>query len=99
MIKADDVLSALPALALKANQLLGIDVVTVLRRVGTSVSGAGDRSDDTGAIVVHTAEQHPAALVRIRLLAVVAKRVIVGLAESQHNDCRFQIDDFRLKIP
>src|SRR6266576_1301469 len=97
MIKAEDVLTTLAAFALNTHQFFGIDVVTVLWRVGASVSGAGDRSDDPCAVVIHAAEQHPTALMRIRLLAMVAKRVVVGLAESKHKDCRFQIDDCRLK--
>jgi hypothetical protein len=38
MIEADDILAALAALALNANQFPGIDVVAVLRRIGSRVS-------------------------------------------------------------
>src|SRR6185312_3614001 len=84
MIEADDILAALAALALNAHQLFGIDVVTVLRRIGAGVSGARHRSDYPCAVIIHAAEQHTAALVRIRLLAVMAKRVVMGLAEAKH---------------
>src|SRR6266496_4158271 len=84
MVEADDIFFALTAFPLNADQFLGIDVVTVLRRVGARVAGAGDGSDDAGAVILHVPEQHAAALVRIRLLAVLAKSVVMGLAKAKH---------------
>src|SRR5262245_29200986 len=86
MVKADDVLVALAGLTLDVHELLGIDVVAVLRRVGTGVAGAGKRSYDTCAIALQAAEQDTATLVRIGLLAVQTKSVVVGLTEAKHGN-------------
>src|SRR5262245_19319037 len=102
MVEADDVLFALAAFALDANQLLGIDVVAVLRRVAARVAGAGERGHNAGAVVVHAAEQNAAALVRISLLAVLAEGVVVRLAKAKHGNSEgrstTEIADFRFQI-
>ena len=43
VVEADDVFAALPAFALDADQFARIDVIAVLRRIGSSIAAAGDR--------------------------------------------------------
>src|SRR6185312_17544074 len=80
VIEADDVFSALAALALDADQIFRINVVTVVRRVGAGVSGARGGGHDTG-IVSHLAKQHAAALVGIGFFAVAANGFVVGFPD------------------
>src|SRR5260370_14870674 len=84
MVETDDVLAALAAFALDADQFFGIDVVAVLRRVGARVASAGDRCDDAGAVVGHSSEQHSAAFVGIGFFAVLAEGGVVGLGDAEH---------------
>src|SRR5256886_16834389 len=81
MIEADDVLFALAAFALYAHQLLGIDVVAVLRRIRARISRARHRGHEPRAVIIHAAEQYSTALMRIRLFAMVAKRVVMRLTK------------------
>src|SRR5580698_3606662 len=64
VVETDDVHAAPSPLALNTNQLLGIDVVPILRRITTSVSATRHRSDFS-RVTVHLAEQHTATFVRI----------------------------------
>src|SRR5262249_3611418 len=85
MVEADDVFFALAGFALDAHQFFGVDVVAVLRRVGSRVARAGDGSNNSRAIIFEAPEEHAAALVRIGLLAMLAKRVVMGLAKAKHS--------------
>src|SRR5579864_2256784 len=83
MIEADDVLVSLARLALDANELLGIDVIAVLGRIGAGVAAAGGRRDRAN-VAIHLSQKHAAAFMRISFLAVAADfRVILG-ADLQH---------------
>ena len=84
MIKADDVFSALASFALNANEVLRIDVIAIVRRIGARVAAARDARDCLRAIVVEVAEEDSATLVGIGFLPVLAKRVIVGLGNFYH---------------
>ena len=54
MIEAHDVLAAAPAFALDSHQLPGINVVAVVRGIGSGVAAARSRGHDAGAIVLET---------------------------------------------
>src|SRR5271165_3239318 len=84
VVEADNVFTALAAFTLDAHQFAWIDVVAVLRRVGASVAAARGGSYDAGAVVVHAAEQHATALVRIGFFAVSAEGFVVLWVEFQH---------------
>lgn len=55
VIEADDVLVPLARLALDANELLGIDVIAVLGRIGAGVAAASGRRDRAN-VAIHLAE-------------------------------------------
>ena len=61
-----------------------------MRRVGARIAGADDLFDviDGRVAIAFTcnflAEQYTAALVRIRLFAVRAKRLVVGIVNAEH---------------
>src|SRR5271166_7192950 len=84
MVKANNVLAALAPFALDAHQFAGIDVVTVLRRIGPSVAAARRRGHSSRAIIVRLPEQYSAALVRIGLFAVTAKGFVILVCDLQH---------------
>ena len=88
VIEADDVLAALAAFALNADEFPGIDLVAVMGRVRARVAAARDARDDLcdglGAVVAELAEHHATALVGIGFLSVLAKGDVVGLRESEH---------------
>ena len=84
MIETDDILTALAPFALNAHEFAGIDVVTVLRRIGAGVAAAGRRGHRASAVVVRTAKQHAATLMRISLFTVAAKSFVVFWADFQH---------------
>ncbi len=86
VIKADDVFFSLAAFALNAHEFLGVDVVAVLRRIRAGIAGAGNRGYNARAVVVKVPEQHAATLVRVRLLAVRADGIVVGLAKSEQEN-------------
>ena len=81
MIKADDVLSALAAFPLDANQFARIDVIAVLRRIRTRVAATSDRTLRS-RLAIHLAKQNSAAFVRIGLLAVPTKSVVIFASRS-----------------
>lgn len=83
MVKTDDVLFALAAFPLNAHQFFRIDVVAVLRRINAGIPSAGERRYHARAVVVEAPQQYAAALVRIGFLAVLAKRVVMGLADAK----------------
>ena len=85
MIEPDDVLSALPAFPLDANQFAWIDVIAILRRIRTRVAAAGNGCHGAH-FPVHLAEQNPTALVGISLLAVLAKSVVILALDLQHKN-------------
>jgi hypothetical protein len=80
MIEPNNVFLAPTGFALNVNEFFGIDVLTVLRRVGTRVARTRDGGNDTRSVIVHAAEQHAAAFMGIRFFAVLAKSVVVGMA-------------------
>ena len=56
VVEADDVLAAVAAFALDADQVFGIDVVAIVGGVGAGIAGAGGGGDDARAIVFDMAE-------------------------------------------
>ncbi len=72
VVEANDVLFTLAAFPLDSDQFFGIDVVAVLRRIGTRVARACEGSYYARAIAIHSTEQDAAALVRIGFLAMLA---------------------------
>ena len=83
MVEADDVFAPLAAFALNANQFARIDMVAVLRRIRARVGAASD-GNDSAAVPIHFAKQYTATLVRIGLLAVLAKSFVIGAFDLQH---------------
>src|ERR1035441_3929407 len=84
VIEADDILAALAALALNADEFPGIDVVAVVGRVRARVAAAGGARDGLRAVIVEPPEQHTTALAGIGFLAVLTKKDIGGLREAEH---------------
>jgi len=78
MIEPDDLFAALPALALNLDQLFGIDVIAIVRRVEPRVAARRRARDSLRAIVIKSPKQDATALVRIGFLAVPAKGSVVG---------------------
>src|ERR1700684_1235357 len=74
MVEPNNVLAALPSLALNANQFFGVDVVPVLWRVFPSISAARHRCDRSG-VAIHLPQQHTTALVRIGFLTMPPKGI------------------------
>jgi hypothetical protein len=84
MIEADDIFSALAALALDADQFLGIDVIAVMGRVVARVAARGGADDGFCAIVFKAAKQDAAALVGIGLFSVMTNLRVDRLGDFQH---------------
>src|ERR1700687_589039 len=88
VIEADDIIAALAAFALDANEFPGIDLVAVVGRVIARVAAAGNARDGlyngTGAVVVEMPEQHAAALVGIGFLSVLTEGEVGELGELEH---------------
>src|SRR6266481_5851792 len=84
VVEANDIFSTFTTLTLDANQFLGIDLVAIVRRVITSVTGARDANHSLGTIVRKLAQQHAAALVGIRFFAVLAKRSVDIAGNREH---------------
>jgi hypothetical protein len=77
VIEADNIFSTLAALTLNADQFAGIDIVTVLRGIGTRIAATSGRRNDADAIILRTSEQYAAAFMRIGFLAVTAEGGVV----------------------
>jgi hypothetical protein len=71
MVESDDLFVAFPCLPLNSNELLGIDVLPVLGRVRARIAAANNRGHNSH-LVFELAQQHTAALVRVRLFAMLA---------------------------
>jgi len=85
--ETDDVEAALAAGALDFHQLLGGDVVAVVGGVSAGVTGADgvlDFVDGAAVFRSEAAEEHPAALMRPGLLAMLANRVVELQAQAKH---------------
>ena len=80
VIEADDVLVSLARLALDANELLGIDVIAVLGRIGAGVAAAGGRRDRAN-VAIHLSEEDPATFMRVSFLPVTADFRVVLWAD------------------
>src|SRR6266852_7827621 len=86
MVEANDVLAPLPALALNADQLFGIDVVAIVGGISTRIASTGDRRHRAHAVFTHLPEQHAAAFVRISLLAVLPEGLVFFASDGQHEN-------------
>ena len=87
VIEANDVLSAVAAFALDANQFLRVDIVAVVSGIGASVAATGRIGDNARAVVFETAEQNSTAFVRIRLFAMLADCFVIVTGEFEHCNC------------
>ena len=102
VVEADDVFSSFAAFALDPDELFGIDVVAVVRRIGARVAGPGNRTYDARAIVLHLSEENPAALVRVGGFAVLAKGLVFVSFNFQHGtgsiepETRMQTNNLRI---
>src|SRR5579872_3317313 len=83
VVEADNIFPTLASLPLDANQFARIDVVAVLRRVGTSVPAAHCQTYDAH-LPVDLPEQDAAAFMWIRFLAMLPNRLKVSLSDFQH---------------
>ena len=81
VVETDDVLAAITALSLDADQFLGVDVVAVVGRVGAGVAAACGAGDDSRAVILEASEQNSAAFVGIGFFAVLTEGVVVGAFE------------------
>lgn len=86
VVKTDDVFTAAAPLALNADQIFGIDVVTIVRRISPRILNASGRSHNTCTIVFHAPKQNTAALVRVRLFAVAADGFVIFPFKFQHGE-------------
>jgi hypothetical protein len=86
VVEADDVFSSFAAFALDPDELFGIDVVAVVRRIGTRVAGWGNRTYDARTIVLHLAEENAATLVRVGGFAVLAKGLVLVSFNFEHGE-------------
>jgi hypothetical protein len=84
VVEADDVQRKAAGLALDADQLLGRNVVAVVRAVGARVAGADDLADAI-SLGRRVAEEDAAALVGVGLLAVRAEGGVVGVCDMEHS--------------
>src|SRR4029077_16931218 len=85
VVEANDVLSAFAAFTLDADQVFGIDVVTVVCGIRPRIAGPSDGSHDA-FVTIHPAEQNSTAFVRICFFAVAAESSIVRLGKFEHAD-------------
>jgi hypothetical protein len=85
MIEADDVFSAVAALALDANQFFGVDVVAIVCGIGTCIASTDNRGDDACAVAFHLAEKNAAAFMWISQFAMLAKGFVVFAIDFQHD--------------
>src|SRR5208282_6244855 len=86
VIETDDILAALAAFALNADEFPGIDVIAVVWRILARVAAACDARDALRALVFELPEQHAAALVGIGFFSVLTKGEVVGLRELEHQN-------------
>src|SRR5207302_9480135 len=84
MVEADDVFAALSALTLDADQLARVNVVAVLQGVGAGIAAAGGRGHNACTAVVHAAQQHATALMRVGFFAVPSDFSVVSSCDLQH---------------
>ncbi len=77
VVETDDILAALAAFALNADEFLGIDVVAVMGGVGAGVAATRGAGDDARSIVIEASQKNAAAFVRIGFFAVVTKSVVL----------------------
>src|SRR5215468_1681256 len=83
VVKTDNIQSLLCCLSLNGDQFFGVDVVAVLGPIITRIA-APHYLLYSAIVLLKTAQQHAAALMRICLFAVMAKRVEFGLPDDQH---------------
>src|SRR5205807_5677476 len=83
MVEADDILTSIAALTLNAHQLLGIDMVTIVRRINPSIPAPGRRGNHA-LVPIRGAQENPATLVGIGFLAVLPDGLIFLLRDLQH---------------
>ena len=83
VIETNDVLSPIPPLALDSYQFLGVYVVAIVRRIIARVTAAR-HVRNLALAAVHLAQQHPAALVRVGFLSVLAKHLVMRFADLEH---------------
>src|SRR6267378_873129 len=84
VIETDDVLAALAAFALNADEFPGIDLVAVVWRVRARVAAARDARNSLHVVVIEVPKQHAATLVGIGFLSVLTKGEVVRLRELEH---------------
>src|SRR5579872_984882 len=84
MVESDDVFTAIAAFALDAHQFFRIDVIAVVRGIGTGVAATGGSHHDATAVVLEAPQQHAAAFVRISFFAMAAHGFVVSAIELQH---------------
>jgi hypothetical protein len=82
MIKAHNIQAVFPRLALNGNQLPGVNIVPVLRRISARIARTCHGSHPAVAVIFHSAQQYPTALVRVGFFSVAAKLVVAGLVNS-----------------
>ncbi len=80
MIKADDVFVACASFALDADQFPGVDVIAVLRGIGTRIPAAGGGGDGTN-VAVHLAQQNPTTFVGIGFFSMSADFGVILMAD------------------
>src|ERR1700756_4285743 len=98
MVEAYNILAALAALPLDTDQLLRINVIAVVRRIGAGIAAAYHRGDKP-LVTIHAAQQHPAALVGIGLFAVPAKSSVLLFSDFQHvSGIHRVVGDFQFPI-
>src|SRR5215467_8713477 len=83
VVKTYNVQPLLSRLSLNSDQLFGIDVIAVPGPIITRIA-TSHYLLRSAIVLLETAQQHAAALVRIRLFAVTAKRFEFGLPDDQH---------------
>ena len=75
VVEADNVFSALAAVALDFDQFFWVDVIAIVCGISTRVASSGNGRDGF-CVVIHLAEEHSAAFVGIGFFPVLAESFI-----------------------
>src|SRR5579862_1722591 len=84
VVEPYDVFSAFAAFALYAHQLLRIDVVAIMRRIGARVTATCRSRDHAAAVIFKSTKKHAAAFVRISLFPMFSDGVVIRSGELKH---------------
>ena len=84
VVITDHVLAALSRFLLNPNLVTRINVVTIVRRISSGVTGTRDRSDNARPIIAYATEKDAAAFVRVGFFTMTANDLVISGGDFYH---------------